>query len=88
MLLPASVPRKLRVGLREVAMDRNRILLIGSAIVLILLIASMLVGPGVQAKSTTAGREADIEELEELLPLYIEYHRAAKWLPDPHRADN
>jgi len=46
MLLPASVPRKLRVGLREVAMDRNRILLIGSAIVLILLIASMLVGPG------------------------------------------
>jgi len=41
-----------------------------------------------QAKSTTAEREADIEELEELLPLYIEYHRAAKWLPDPHRADN
>jgi hypothetical protein len=41
-----------------------------------------------QAKSTTAEREADIEELEELLPLYIEYHRAAKWLPDPQRADN
>jgi hypothetical protein len=41
-----------------------------------------------QAKSTTAEREADIEELEELLPLYIDYHRAAKWLPDPHRADN
>jgi hypothetical protein len=41
-----------------------------------------------QAKSTTAEREADIEELDELLPLYIEYHRAAKWLPDPHRADN
>ena len=40
-----------------------------------------------QAKSTTEEREAVIEELEELLP-YIEYHRAAKWLPDPHRADN
>ena len=41
-----------------------------------------------QVKSTTAEREADIEELEELLPSYIEYHRAAKWLPDPHRVDN
>jgi hypothetical protein len=41
-----------------------------------------------QAKSTTAEHEADIEELEELLPSYIEYHRAAGWLPDPHRADN
>jgi hypothetical protein len=29
--------------------------------------------------------EADIEELAELLPSYIEYHRSAKWLPDPHR---
>jgi hypothetical protein len=28
---------------------------------------------------------SDIEELEELLPLYIDYHRAAKWFPDPHR---
>ena len=41
-----------------------------------------------QAKSTTAERETDIEELVELLPLNIEYHRAAKWLPDAHRADN
>jgi len=41
-----------------------------------------------QTKSTAAEREADLEELEELLPSYIEYHRAAKWLPDPHRTDN
>jgi hypothetical protein len=41
-----------------------------------------------QVKSTTAEREADIKELEEMLPSYIEYHRAAKWLPDPHRTDN
>ena len=41
-----------------------------------------------QTKSTAAEREADIEELGELLPSYIEYHRAVKWLPDPHRTDN
>jgi len=41
-----------------------------------------------QTKSTAAEREADIEELEQALPSYIEYHRAAKWLPGPHRADN
>jgi hypothetical protein len=41
-----------------------------------------------QTKSTAAEREAEIEELEEALPSYIEYHRTAKWLPDPHRADN
>ena len=41
-----------------------------------------------QTNSTPAEREADIEELEEALPSYIEYHRSAKWLPDPHRADN
>jgi hypothetical protein len=41
-----------------------------------------------QTMSSAAEREADIEELEELLPSYIEYHRAAKWLPDPHRAGN
>jgi hypothetical protein len=41
-----------------------------------------------QAKSTTVERAADIKELKELLPLYIEYHCAAKWLPDPHRAEN
>jgi hypothetical protein len=41
-----------------------------------------------QTKSTVAERESDLEELEELLPSYIEYHRSAKWLPDPHRMDN
>jgi len=41
-----------------------------------------------QTKSTAAEREADIEELGELLPSYIEYHREAKWLPDPNRTDN
>jgi hypothetical protein len=37
-----------------------------------------------QTKSTAAECEADIEELAELFPSYIEYHRSAKWLPDPH----
>jgi hypothetical protein len=41
-----------------------------------------------QTKSNAAEREAEIEELEEVLPSYIEYHRSAKWLPDPQRADN
>src|SRR5262245_8381325 len=41
-----------------------------------------------QTKSSAVEREADIEELGELLPSYIEYHRSAKWLPNPHRADN
>jgi hypothetical protein len=41
-----------------------------------------------QTKSTAAECAADLEELEELLPSYIEYHRSAKWLPDPQRADN
>jgi len=41
-----------------------------------------------QAKSTAAEREADIDTLEALLPSYIEYHRRARWLPDPHRTDN
>jgi hypothetical protein len=41
-----------------------------------------------QTTSTAAECEADIEELVELLPSYIEHHREAKWLPDPHRTDN
>ena len=41
-----------------------------------------------QTKSTDAEREADIENLTELLPSFIEYHRSAKWLRDAHRADN
>jgi hypothetical protein len=38
-----------------------------------------------QTKSTDAEREADIENLTELLPSFIE---SAKWLRDAHRADN
>jgi hypothetical protein len=41
-----------------------------------------------QTKSSADERAADVDELEELLPSYIEYHRAARWLPDPHRTVN
>ena len=41
-----------------------------------------------QTKSTAAERDADIEELKLLLSSFIDYHRAAKWLPDPRRIDN
>ena len=41
-----------------------------------------------QATSSTREREADIKDLLELLPECIEYHRIARWLPDPHRADH
>jgi len=41
-----------------------------------------------QSKMTTAERDADVEELERLLPSFIEYHRNSKWLLDPHCADN
>jgi hypothetical protein len=41
-----------------------------------------------QATSSVAEREEEIEELVEILPSYIEYHRKAGWLPEPHRNDN
>ena len=41
-----------------------------------------------QTKSTTAERDADVEELKGLLSSFIDYHCAAKWLPDPYRIDN
>ena len=41
-----------------------------------------------QTQSTVAERDADLEELKELLSSFIDYHRAAKWLPDPYRIDN
>jgi hypothetical protein len=41
-----------------------------------------------QTKSTAAERDADVEEHEGLLSSFIDYHRAVKWLPDPHRIDN
>ena len=46
LLLPCSCGGKLRFGLREVAVDRNRMLLIGSAIALVVVIAYMMLGPG------------------------------------------
>src|SRR5262249_10579587 len=36
-----------------------------------------------QTNSTSTEREADMVELEEALPSYIEYHRSAKWLSSP-----
>ena len=41
-----------------------------------------------QSKSTAAERDADVEELKGVLSSFIDYHRAAKWLPDPYRMDN
>jgi hypothetical protein len=41
-----------------------------------------------QTGSTTAERDADFEELERLLASFIDYHRSARWLPNPHRVDN
>jgi len=41
-----------------------------------------------QTHSPVDEREEEIEELAEILPSYIEYHRSAGWLPDPRRHDN
>jgi len=42
-----GLPRSLKgTAVREIAMDRNRMLLVGSAVVLVLLIAYMMFGPG------------------------------------------
>jgi hypothetical protein len=41
-----------------------------------------------QKNSSTAEREADVNDLLELLPGCIEYHRTARWLPNPHRTDH
>jgi hypothetical protein len=41
-----------------------------------------------QTRSTAAERAADVEELEGLLSSFIDYHCAAKWLPDALRIDN
>src|SRR5262245_26742873 len=38
-----------------------------------------------QSTSPVADREEEIMELLEVLPSYIEYHRSAGWLPEPHR---
>ena len=41
-----------------------------------------------QTHSPTGEREEEVEELLEVLPSYIEYHRTAGWLPEPHRNDH
>jgi hypothetical protein len=41
-----------------------------------------------QTHSPTGEREEEVDELLEILPSYIQYHRTAGWLPEPHRNDN
>jgi hypothetical protein len=41
-----------------------------------------------QTKSFASERTDDIEALVDMLPSAIDYHRAAVWLPDPHRDDH
>jgi hypothetical protein len=41
-----------------------------------------------QAHLPTGEREEEVDELLEILPSYVEYHRTAGWLPEPHRHDH
>ena len=41
-----------------------------------------------QTHSPIGEREEEVDELLEILPSYIEYHRTAGWLPEPHRSDH
>jgi hypothetical protein len=41
-----------------------------------------------QTHSPADERDEEIEELLEVVPSYIAYHRSARWLPDPWRHDN
>jgi hypothetical protein len=41
-----------------------------------------------QTHSPTGERDEEVDELLEVLPSYIEYHRTAGWLPEPHRNDH
>ena len=41
-----------------------------------------------QTHSPVVDREEEVEELLNVLPSYVEYHRTAGWLPEPHRNDN
>jgi hypothetical protein len=41
-----------------------------------------------QVHSPAVERAEEVEELLDILPSYIEYHRTAGWLPEPHRNDN
>ena len=41
-----------------------------------------------QVHSRAIERAEEVEELLDILPSYIECHRSAGWLPEPHRSDN
>ena len=41
-----------------------------------------------QTHSPVVDREEEVEELLNVLPSYVEYHRTAGWLPEPRRNDN
>ena len=41
-----------------------------------------------QTNTPVSEREDEIEELVEIIPSYVDYHRTAGWLPDPQRHDN
>jgi hypothetical protein len=41
-----------------------------------------------QTRSSASERADDIEDLVDTLPSVIDYHRAASWLPHPHRDDH
>jgi hypothetical protein len=41
-----------------------------------------------QTHSPTGEREGEVDELLDVLPSYIDYHRTAGWLPEPHRNDH
>jgi hypothetical protein len=41
-----------------------------------------------QTHSPVGERDEEIEELVEVVPSYIQYHRTAGWLPDLRRHDN
>ena len=41
-----------------------------------------------QTHSPIGERAEEVEELLDVLPSYIEYHRTAGWFPEPHRNDH
>jgi hypothetical protein len=41
-----------------------------------------------QMHSPTCEREEEVEEVLDVQPSYVEYHRTAGWLPEPHRNDH